>query len=210
VGGDFNGDGIPDLAIANYDDTVTILLGNGDGTFTPATAPALPATGAGPFAIVAGDFNNDGILDLATANFYGNTVTILLGNNNGQGQGNGTFTAASSAPATGGGPDCIVAGDFNGDGLLDIVTANYEMTTQSILLQAANSTTVTTSPAPVTVTDNVFASYSGDRNYSSSQSSTVPLNSILLTAQTINFPNPGAQTYGTPLTLSANATSAFR
>ncbi|MGD0507013.1 MAG: VCBS repeat-containing protein [Terriglobales bacterium] len=204
VGGDFNGDGIPDLAIANYyDDTVTILLGNGDGSFTPAALP-LPATGAGPFAIVAGDFNNDGILDLATANYYANTVTILLGN------GDGTFTAASSAPATGGGPDGLVPGDFNGDGLLDITTANYEVTTQSILLQATSSTTVTVSGVSVSGTDNVFASYSsGDGNYSSSQSSTVAINSILLTAQTITFPNPGAQTYGTPLTLSASATSGL-
>jgi len=203
VGGDFNGDGIPDLAIANYyDHTLTILLGNGDGTFTPV-APPLPATGDGPFAIVAGDFNNDGILDLATANFHDNTVTILLGN------GDGTFTAASSAPATGGGPDGLVAGDFNGDGLLDIVTANYQVATQSILLQASNSTTVTISGVTAPGTDNVFASYGGDSNYSSSQSSTVAINSILLTAQTITFSNPGAQTYGTPLTLSASASSGL-
>ncbi len=204
VGGDFNGDGIPDLAIANYyDDTVTILLGNGDGTFTPAALP-LPATGPGPFAIVAGDFNNDGILDLATANFYGNTVTILLGN------GDGTFTPSSTVPATGGGPDGFVAGDFNGDGLLDLVTANYQAVTQSILLQASSSTSVTISGVTAPGTDNVFASYTtGDGNYSSSQSGTVAINSILLTAQTITFPNPGAQTYGTPLTLSASASSGL-
>jgi hypothetical protein len=103
-----------------------------------------------------------------------------------------------------------VPGDFNGDGLLDITTANYEVTTQSILLQATSSTTVTVSGVSVSGTDNVFASYSsGDGNYSSSQSSTVAINSILLTAQTITFPNPGAQTYGTPLTLSASATSGL-
>ena len=63
VGGDFNGDGIPDLAIANYGgSSVTVLLGVGDGTFT-AVSPS-PATGSGPFAIVAGDFNNDGIWTL--------------------------------------------------------------------------------------------------------------------------------------------------
>ncbi|MFY9646726.1 MAG: VCBS repeat-containing protein [Terriglobales bacterium] len=206
VGGDFNGDGMPDLAIANYDDnTVTILLGNGDGTFIAPTAP-LPATGAGPFAIVAGDFNNDGNLDLATANFYDNTVTILLGS------GDGTFTAASSTPGTGNGPDGIVVGDFNGDGLLDIVTPNYQATTQSILLQSTNSTTVTISGVTVPGTDNVFANYSGDTNYSSSQSSTVPLNSIVITlaSQTITFPNPGPLPNGVaPVTLMATASSGL-
>ncbi|HKM48788.1 MAG TPA: VCBS repeat-containing protein [Terriglobales bacterium] len=204
VGRDFNGDGVPDLAIANYyDHTVTILLGNGDGTFTPVPPP-LPATGDGPFAIVAGDFNNDGILDLATANFHDNTVTILLGN------GDGTFTAASSALATGGGPDGLVAADFNGDGLLDFVTANYQVATQSILLQASNSTTVTISGVTAPGTDNVFASYSGDTNYSASQSSAVAINSILLTAQTITFPNPGPLPDGVaPVTLTATASSGL-
>ncbi|MFZ1915947.1 MAG: FG-GAP-like repeat-containing protein [Terriglobales bacterium] len=209
VGGDFNGDGIPDLAIANYyDDTVTILLGNnngqgqGAGTFTPATGSPVP-TGAGPFAIVAGDFNNDGKLDLATANFYANTVTFLLGN------GDGTFAAASSTPTAGGAPDGIAAGDFNGDGLLDLVTANYQATTQSVLIQSTSSTILTAAGLTVPGTDNVFAQYSGDTNFSSSQSVTVPLSSIIVLPQTINFPNPGPQALGTPLTLSASATSGL-
>ena len=208
VGGDFTGDGIPDLAVANYyDATVTILVGNGDGTFgAPAAQVALPATGAGPFAIVAGDFNNDGKLDLATANFHASTVTILLGN------GDGTFTAASSVPATGSGPDGIVAGDFNGDGLLDIITANYQTTAQSILLGSTNSTTVTVGGLSIAGTDNLFASYSGDSNFSSSQSATVPLNSIAIApaSQTITFPNPGPLPDGVaPVTLTATASSGL-
>lgn len=203
VGGDFNGDGIPDLAIANYyDDTVTILLGNGDGTFTPATGSPVPS-GAGPFAIVAGDFNNDGNLDLATADYYADTITVLLGN------GDGTFTASSAAPTAGGAPDGIAAGDFNGDGLLDIITANYAMTTESVLLQSTSSTIVTTSGLSIPGTDNVYAQYSGDSNFLSSQSSTLPLLSIIVATQTINFPNPGAQTYGTQLELGASATSGL-
>lgn len=201
--GDFNGDGVPDLAIANhYDDTVTILLGNGDGTFTAATGSPV-ATGSGPFAIVAGDFNNDGNLDLATADYSVDTVTVFLGN------GNGTFTAAPLAPTAGGAPDGIAVGDFNGDGLLDIITANYAMTAESVLLQATSSTTVTVSGLSTTGTDNVYAQYSGDSNFLTSESVTLPLTSIIVATQTINFPNPGAQSYGTPLELSATATSGL-
>ena len=78
---DFNGDGIPDIAAGDYDgNTVSILLGNGDGTFRPHVEYA---TGTGPWALTAGDFNNDGRLDLASVNNTGNTVSILLGNSDG-------------------------------------------------------------------------------------------------------------------------------
>ncbi len=81
--GDFNGDGIPDLAIANYDDnTVSVLLGKGDGTFQAQTTYG---TGTGPDSVAVGDFNGDGIPDLAVANDDDNTVSVLLG------KGDGTF-----------------------------------------------------------------------------------------------------------------------
>jgi hypothetical protein len=119
--GDFNGDGIPDLAVANSAaDIVTILLGNGDGTFTPSTAATSP-TGSNPVAIAVADFNGDGIPDLAIGNDpqdgSSGSVTILLGN------GDGTFTAAAS-PATPSGVNAIAVADFTGDGKADIVVAN--------------------------------------------------------------------------------------
>ena len=80
VVGDFNGDGKADLALTNGAfGTVTVLLGNGDGTFTAA---ASPATGSYPSFIALGDFNGDGKVDLAVAN-GDNTVTVLLGNGDG-------------------------------------------------------------------------------------------------------------------------------
>ena len=87
VAGDFNNDGIPDLAVVNgRSNTVSILLGNGDGTFN--NGPVL-TTGQGPSDIAVADFNGDGNLDLAIVNDSSTTLTIYLGN------GNGTFTAAT-------------------------------------------------------------------------------------------------------------------
>ena len=83
MAGDFTGDGRTDLAVANEgDNTVSVLLGNGDGTFQPQVTYAV---GLGPDAIVAGDFNGDGRTDLAVANGSDGTVSVLLGN------GDGTF-----------------------------------------------------------------------------------------------------------------------
>ena len=127
---DFNGDGKLDLAICDsVGNTVTILLGDGTGNF--ATASGSPMTvGLQPEAIVAGDFNNDGKLDLAIANYGDNTVTLLLGN------GDGTFTPASGSPyGVGKAPTGIAAADFNHDGKLDLAVTNSTDGTVSILLQ---------------------------------------------------------------------------
>jgi FG-GAP-like repeat len=77
--GDFNGDGKPDLAVANdFDNDVSVLLGNGDGTFQVHVD-----YGAGyfPLSVAVGDFNGDGKPDLAVANATSNNVSVLLGNN---------------------------------------------------------------------------------------------------------------------------------
>jgi uncharacterized repeat protein (TIGR01451 family) len=139
VTGDFNGDGKIDLAVANKNDgTVSILLGNGDGTFT--TKPVVTA-GTGANWIVTGDFNEDGKLDIAVANSSSDTVSILLGN------GDGTFTLNSS-PATGSSAFAIAAGDFNGDGHLDLAITNSGAATVTILLGTGTGTfTAAASPA---------------------------------------------------------------
>jgi hypothetical protein len=115
VTADFNGDGRLDLAVANSSSSnVSVLLGNGDGTFQLAQNSA---TGAGPKSLAVGDFNADGKLDLATANNY--DVSVLLGN------GNGSFGAASNIGVVGN-PASVAVGDFNGDGLMDLgVTSSY-------------------------------------------------------------------------------------
>ncbi len=74
--GDFNGDGRPDLVSTNFGiNTVTVMLGNGDGTFATAQSPG---TGVAPDATAVADFNGDGIPDLAVASVHDNTVSVLL------------------------------------------------------------------------------------------------------------------------------------
>jgi hypothetical protein len=76
--GDFTGSGKPSLAVANSgDNTLTILLGNGDGTFTQASGSPFP-TGKGPVALAVGDFNGSGRLGLAVSNAGDFTVSILV------------------------------------------------------------------------------------------------------------------------------------
>jgi len=117
--GDFTGDGRLDLAVANsQSDTVTILLGNGTGGFTPAVGSPI-SVGDFPSSVGVGDFTGDGRLDLAVANLNADTVTILLGN------GSGGFSPAPNSPnPVGDGPIFVAVGDFTGDGRLDLAVAN--------------------------------------------------------------------------------------
>jgi hypothetical protein len=127
--GDFNGDGTLDLAVTNAgSNTVSILLGNGDGSFRAA---ADYAVGSYPTSLVAADFNGDGISDLAIVHGTGagipQAVRILLG------KGDGTFQAEQDYPGIG----VLAVGDFNGDGFPDLAVTNLSGTV-IILLNAAD------------------------------------------------------------------------
>jgi len=129
--GDLNADGRPDLAVANYDfgaSTVSVLLGNGDGTFGSKTDFA---TGDNPVSVAIGDLNGDGRPDLAVANSgfpATNTVSVLLGN------GDGTF-GSNTDFGTGSEPSSVAIGDLNGDGRPDLAVANEQPpSTVSVLL----------------------------------------------------------------------------
>jgi phospholipase C len=139
--GDFNGDGKLDLAIVNTgQNTLTILTGAGNGTFTTASAPA---TGKSPMGVAVGDFNGDGKQDLAVANNGDNTVTILLGN------GNGTFTQAKNSPITmDAGPMTIAVGDYNGDGRADLIVVNNAESDTAMLLGNGDGTFFQTPTGP--------------------------------------------------------------
>jgi hypothetical protein len=131
---DVNRDGRPDLITANaQSNTVSVLLGNGNGTFQAAQNFA---TGVGPGSVAVGDFNGDGRLDVVTANYVSGTVSVLLGN------GNGTFQAAQNF-TTGANPRSLAVADVNGDGHLDLVTASSPSETVSVLLGNGNGTFLT-------------------------------------------------------------------
>ncbi len=140
VTGDFNGDGIPDMAFSSDgSNNVIIAQGNGDGTFNVlSTMP----TATQAYGIAAGDFNGDGKLDLAVTNYGNAAVTILLGN------GDGSFMAGTSV-AVGNYPWGVAVGDFNGDGNLDVVTTNIGDNNVTILLGKGDGTftAATVSPA---------------------------------------------------------------
>ena len=120
VAGDFNGDGRTDLAVGTNSTpttTVSVLLGNGDGTFQPQVTYAV---GSWPQSIVAGDFNGDGRTRPRRRERRrdDNTISVLLGN------GDGTFQPQVTY-AVGSNPDAIVAGDFNGDGRTDLAVGGF-------------------------------------------------------------------------------------
>src|SRR5438093_618271 len=122
--GDFNGDGVPDLAVADEgSNNVAVLIGNGDGSFQPAT---FFPVGTNPVWVVVGDFNGDRVLDLAVANINSNNVSVLLG------RGDGTFQPGQVFPV-GSLPTSLTTGDFNGDGKLDLVVANWNSYDISVL-----------------------------------------------------------------------------
>jgi len=133
--GDFNGDGKLDLVTASLFDTVSILLGNGDGTFQPHVDYGT-GLNSEPFSVAVGDFNGDGKLDLVTANFanyFGGSVSVLLGN------GDGTFQNYVQY-ATGGLPTSVAVGDFNGDGKPDLAVGFERGSTVSVLLGNGDGT----------------------------------------------------------------------
>ena len=113
---DFNGDGNSDLAFCDKNNNIGVLLGNGDGTFSPPTMYATWKTGS-TIDFAAGDFNSDGKTDIIASYTGTNAFAILLGN------GDGTLQKKRIVNLSGGynGGGGIVPGDFNSDGLLDFV-----------------------------------------------------------------------------------------
>ena len=146
--GDFDHNDMPDLALANHEtDHVTVLLGIGEGKFTSAAfSPVRVRSQPHPHGIATADFDLDGRADLVVESFREDVVEVLWGDPR------GGFTAPGSTFAVGRLPyQRVRAADVNGDGRADIVTANREGASVSILLGDNNHgfTEAMASPLPV-------------------------------------------------------------
>ncbi|MEG4631211.1 DUF4347 domain-containing protein [Microcoleus sp. AR_TQ3_B6] len=158
--GDFNGDGSPDVAVANFSSNTTSILINTTptGATTPTFAPKVDLnTGNNPSSVSIGDFNGDGKPDVAVANFLSYTTSILI-NTTPTGATTPTFAPKVDFP-TGTLPTSVSIGDFNRDGKPDVAVANQSSDTTSILLNntpkvsiAAGTTPTETGPTNGTFT----------------------------------------------------------
>jgi hypothetical protein len=128
--GDFNCDGTPDLVVADAgssftnSSSVSVLLGHGDGTFAPAVNYA---AGIHPVSVAVGDFNGDGLPDLAVLD-GDSGVRVLLGN------GDGSFQTSNVSYIPGRSSLRMALGDFNGDGFPDLAVSDASSNYVSILV----------------------------------------------------------------------------
>jgi uncharacterized protein (DUF2141 family) len=168
--GDLNGDGQPDLVTTNIGGdplatptpagTISVLLGNGGGTYSAATP--YPTGSVLPFSVAIGDLNGDGKLDLAVANYgdplSGNgAISVFLG------KGNGTFSAATPSPTLATGAQSVAIGDLNGDGNLDLVAA-YASSKYSVFLGIGNGSFNQLNPVSLSPIKNFVSVAIGDLN----------------------------------------------
>lgn len=174
--GDLDGNGIPDLAVANYNlGTISVFLAKADGGFRPRTDLSVVA-GPGPTSVVMGDVNGDGIPDLAVGNWSTQGVSVFLG------KGTGTFHPRQDF-AAGGYPSFLAIGDLNHDGSPDLVASATYSFKLFVLLQQPPPTIGSILPATGPTAGGTLLTIHGT-GFASPAAVTVGGQSCLLDSQT--------------------------
>jgi hypothetical protein len=196
--GDFNNDGIPDLATADAGaGTITVLLGTGTGAFNPSlTNPVV--TVADPVSLAVGDFNGDGNQDLAVVTVSNNSVEVFLGN------GLGGFSQLGQPIVVGITPLSVVVGDFNGDGIQDLAVANDGSNNVTVLLGDGTGHFTQPAGSPIAVGTNPHALTIGDFNGDGRQDLAVANFSSSNVTLLFGDGSGDFATKGSPITVGAN------
>lgn len=159
--GDVNGDGNLDIITANvFAGTVSVMLGDGAGHFTQALgSPVDVGSTSGPVAVAIGDVSGDQKMDIVVANISTSKVTVLLNN------GSARFHQSVGSPFTvGTQPFSVALGDVNGDGKLDIVTANTGSNNVTVLIGSGTGGFSAASGSPISVGTTPMGIALGDVN----------------------------------------------
>jgi hypothetical protein len=161
AGGDFNGDGLIDLAIANHETQhLTVLVGDGRGAFAPATRlPVIAFVKPHVHGVATGDFNGDTRLDLVTDSWAEDRLVVILGDGKGGFATPGTYVAVGNHPY-----QRVRVADLNGDGKADIVSPNLEGDNVSILLSDGTGKFRQPADSPFPCGDSPFNVAIGDIN----------------------------------------------
>jgi hypothetical protein len=221
--GDFNGDGNLDIVAVGaiseggaggYQDGFALALGNGLGGFSTPTTVAVPTSNiyaSDGTSVVAADFDGDGKTDVATL-FDESNVIVQLSN------GDGTFRLGASLPSQdtySPDEDTLLLGDFNHDGIPDLVAINSDeglpisgqASVYSIVALTRRSQTVTASLSNVAITGtgshDIQAAYAGDGNNAASSSNTLALGAQAVATGLTLFANPTSSTFGQQVVLTA-------
>jgi hypothetical protein len=159
--GDFNRDGKLDLAFANHEEKhLTVLLGNGQGGFTPApNSPFAVEVKPHTHGVATGDLNGDGNLDLVTDSWGNDRVAVLFGDGKGSFNTSGAFLGVGKMPY-----QRVRVGDINGDGKSDIITTNLEGDNVTILLGDSKGGFKQSTGSPFPCGDSPFNFAIGDVN----------------------------------------------
>lgn len=143
---DVDANGTLDAVTTNrFSDDISVLLGNGAGGFSLSPGSPLPV-GDDPTSVALGDVNGDGFVDVVTTNSISDDISVMIGD------GSGGFEAAPGSPfMTGDLPFSLVTADIDGDGNLDVVTANFNSGDASVLLGDGNGVFMAASDSPFSV-----------------------------------------------------------